>query len=465
MPEITGRPVSLEEILDAREQRAERQRTAREQFPGAALVSFTLNIAGPVKLFALAEQSFQEGCRSIARQFERNRVAVQFYKTCIQPAGCEALWAVDCDPLRLKALMCAVEDGGRLGRLFDIDVLNPEGEILSRTGLGIPRRRCLICDRPARECARSRAHGPELLWHETNRIMREYFTEKRADEIAAMAGKSLLYEVSTTPKPGLVDRANSGAHHDMDLFHFIDSSAALIPHFRQLFLMGVRHAQDSPQRLFGCIRYPGMLAEDAMFAATKGVNTHKGLIFSLGILCAALGYSFANALPCDTGTLLSLCGKMASLSVKQDLDRVTAQNARTFGERLYLQTGSTGIRGEAASGFPSVRHYGLPALRRFMAEGKSLNDAGALTLLTLLGHVEDTNVISRRGLRAAQSVREEAAERMAGEPLPELDEIRVLDQRFIRENISPGGCADLLAITFMLYFLEQEAQDTANGEK
>ncbi|MBS1381529.1 MAG: hypothetical protein HPZ89_04700, partial [Oscillospiraceae bacterium] len=87
MPEITGRPVSLEEILDAREQRAERQRTAREQFPGAALVSFTLNIAGPVKLFALAEQSFQEGCRSIARQFERNRVAVQFYKTCIQPAG------------------------------------------------------------------------------------------------------------------------------------------------------------------------------------------------------------------------------------------------------------------------------------------------------------------------------------------------------------------------------------------
>ena len=63
-----------------------------------------------------------------------------------------------------------------------------------------------------------------------------------------------------------------------------------------------------------------MLAEDALFAATKGVNTHKGLIFSLGILCAALGYSFANALPCDTGTLLSLCGKMASLSVKQDLD-------------------------------------------------------------------------------------------------------------------------------------------------
>lgn len=235
--------------------------------------------------------------------------------------------------------------------------------------------------------------------------MREYFTEKRADEIAAMAGKSLLYEVSTTPKPGLVDRANSGAHRDMDLFHFIDSSAALIPHFRQLFLMGVHHAQDSPQRLFGCIRYPGMLAEDAMFAATKGVNTHKGLIFSLGILCAALGYSFANTLPCDTGALLSLCGRMASLSVEQDLDRVTVQNARTFGERLYLQTGSAGIRGEAAAGFPSVRHYGLPALRRFMAEGKSLNDAGVLTLLILLGHVEDTNVISRRGLRAAQSVR------------------------------------------------------------
>lgn len=71
MPEITGRPVSLEEILEAREQRAERQRTARERFPGTALVSFTLNIAGPVKLFALAEQSFQEGCRGIARQLER----------------------------------------------------------------------------------------------------------------------------------------------------------------------------------------------------------------------------------------------------------------------------------------------------------------------------------------------------------------------------------------------------------
>ncbi|MEG2204776.1 MAG: citrate lyase holo-[acyl-carrier protein] synthase, partial [Oscillospiraceae bacterium] len=353
--------VTLADMLDARERRAERQRSMRVRHPQAALISFTLNIAGPVKLFELAEQAFWEGRQLIERQLARHRLTACDGEAVVLPTGCEALWAVEAAPLRLKALMCAIEDGGRLGRLFDIDVLTPEGEILSRTALEIPPRRCLLCERPAHECARSRAHSVELLWDATCRIIRAYFLEQRADAVAAMACKSLLYEVSTTPKPGLVDRANCGAHRDMDLFSFLDSSAALTPHFRQLFLMGALHAQDTPQRLFDCLRYPGMLAEEDMFAATGGVNTHKGLIFSLGLVCAALGYLFSNGLPEDTDALLALCGEMASPAVCKDLSGVTRETATTFGERLFVETGRAGIRDEAAAGFPSVRLFGLPA--------------------------------------------------------------------------------------------------------
>lgn len=114
----------------------------------------------------------------------------------------------------------------------------------------------------------------------------EYMTEK----IAAFAVESMLYEVAATPKPGLVDRANNGAHNDMDFFTFMSSAAALHDTFDLMIKLGVQKQSSPIQELLPMLRKEGRLAEKKMFEATGGVNTHKGMIFSLGILCGCCGW-------------------------------------------------------------------------------------------------------------------------------------------------------------------------------
>ncbi|PWM22058.1 MAG: citrate lyase holo-[acyl-carrier protein] synthase [Oscillospiraceae bacterium] len=463
MQQDEQRGVTLEEMLQARENRAAQQRAMQKCHPGALLVSFTLNIPGAVKRFPEAVRAFAEGCRRIERELSREGAVVSQRWRQQPVTGCEAIWAVrGCDPLLLKERMCAVEDGSRMGRLFDIDLIDSQGKGISRSRLGLPPRRCLLCGEPAHQCARSQAHPAEQLQAAVRRIIREEFLEQRADAVAAAACRALLYEVSATPKPGLVDRANNGSHRDMDFFTFLDSTAALVPYFGRLFLAGADAAAEQPQRLLSRVRYPGLLAQDAMFKATGGVNTHKGLVFSLGLLCAAAGYSEANGLPQDVHALLGLCGRIVSDAAQQELSRAAADGGQTHGEQIYAAAGIAGVRGEAAAGFPSVERFGLPALRKFLAQGMSLNDAGSLTLLVLLGQVDDTNMIARGGLEVWREIRKMIARRMDSPPFPDRPEIERLDREFIHRNLSPGGCADLLAMTYMLYFLEQE-KESENG--
>ena len=356
-----------QEILDARERRAARQQAVIAR-GGTCFISFTLNIAGPIKLNPLIQKSFFTGIKQIENQLKRRNITILHHERFIEKTGCEALFSVTFDAVKVKRMMVAIEDGFALGRLFDIDVLSREGSQISRSALGLTKRTCLICDFPAHECARSQRHEPGLLQAKTKHIMQEYFLSRQADMIASCACRSMLYEVCVTPKPGLVDRRNSGSHQDMDIFTFLDSTAVLTLHFRKLFLLGYEQSAVSPSRLLERLRYAGMLAEDDMLTATNRVNTHKGLIFSLGILCAALGWSEANHRPTDAVSLLALCGEIALPSIEKDLQDITSDTAVTAGERLYATIGNSGVRGEAAAGFPSVLNCGLSTLRKMIAE-------------------------------------------------------------------------------------------------
>ena len=129
----------------------------------------------------------------------------------------------------------------------------------------------------------------------------------------------------------------------------------------------------------------------------------------------------------------------------------------TSGLRCYRQYQITGARGVAAGGFQSVLTIGLPALRQWTEQGLALSDAAALTLLALIAGTEDTNMIHRGGLARARQCRVEAGElyrRATPENFRTL--LNDLDRQYIRENLSPGGCADLLALSLMLFFLEQK---------
>ena len=192
-------------------------------------------------------------------------------------------------------------------------------------------------------------------------------------------------------------------------------------------------------------------AEQAMYGATGGINTHKGAIFSIGLFCAAAG-----RLSPENWTPEALCRECAAMTkgiISQDFAEVTTENAKTVGERLYAQYGITGVRGQAEAGYPAVLENGLPILRKGLGQGLSLNDAGCAALLHLLAVTDDTNLIHRSDRQTQLQVRAQVAQLLKDAPYPSAEALEALDREFIEKNLSPGGSADLLAVTYFLQFL------------
>lgn len=437
------REVGVMDILNARDARVLRQRELLKRH-GLPLISFTMNIAGPVKTDRLIRRAFFEGVGRIEAALAARRVPVRDVIQTLEFTGNEQLWAVDRDAQALKTWMRAIEEEHPLGRLFDIDVLDASGAKLSREG----HRKCLICGGDVHACARSRVHSAGELFERAREIMGAFFAENHVRAIGMCAQQALLYEAVTTPKPGLVDAADNGAHRDMNLFSFMSSAAALRHWFEQAARIG--GMQLDAQETFIRLRAEGMIAEEAMLRATNGVNTHKGALFSLGIACCAAGRLGEGA---DVQEILDCAGLLARHAMG-DFEAVTLQNAATGGERQYIESGLTGIRGEAAVGFPSVKAWGLPALSEALGRGEDANDAGLHALVQLMAHVPDSNILRRRGPEALADVQKQAAALAQAGFTHEA--LRRMNEDFIRENISPGGSADLLALSWFLYLITKD---------
>jgi holo-ACP synthase/triphosphoribosyl-dephospho-CoA synthase len=285
-------------------------------------------------------------------------------------------------------------------------------------------------------------------------IMNNWLRKTLADGIMSAAVKALIGEVATTPKPGLVDRANNGSHNDMDFFSFINSAASLVPYFQDCALAGFESTLDAGG-LFNSLRRRGKLAELDMLKASGGANVHKGIIFSLGILSAAYGRLYRGSDCPGLDGLAGLCREMTA-RLMEDFSGLDAGNAKTSGEKLYTRYGITGIRGEAAAGFPHIREYSLPMLERMLGTGHCLNDAGVAAFLALLAHVDDTNIVHRSDIAVLRQIQKSTADFLASNPSMEnmLRMARETDAMFIEKNISAGGCADLLALTYFLYHIE-----------
>lgn len=266
--------------------------------------------------------------------------------------------------------------------------------------------------------------------------------------IGNLAVQALKLEAGTTPKPGLVDREGNGAHSDMDYAMFLTSSEALRTCFESCAAAGM--AGEKPETF----REIGLAGEQSMYEATNHVNTHKGLIFSMGILCGVLG----ELVTCQEAfSEEDVRGRVKALACSL-LQGVAV--SETHGQKVLKETGTKGIRGEAESGFGSVFDIGLPALRKALAEGNTLNDAMIKTLLTLMSQTEDSNVVYRGGPEGLAFVKHQAAEILSlmdgvltGK---DLDRVRAFDTACIEKNLSPGGSADLLALTAMLYLFFEE---------
>lgn len=273
----------------------------------------------------------------------------------------------------------------------------------------------------------------------------------QADTIGDLACTALSAEIWLSPKPGLVDQRNNGSHSDMTLQTFLDSITAIGPYFAQFALTGLRNADVPAARMLPLLRPIGVLAETAMCQATGNINTHKGGIFALGLLSAAAGRLIARGHAC---TADSLCSEVAAICqglVAAELGLLSTP--RTAGERLYVQYGMAGARGEAESGFATVRQHALPICRvlrqRQVDEERLLLQA----MLHLLAHNADTNLVSRGGPEGLAFVQQQARTLLAAGGVLQpggMDKLCAMDDALIAHHLSPGGCADLIAVTVFL---------------
>ena len=264
-----------------------------------------------------------------------------------------------------------------------------------------------------------------------------------ARRIGMLASASLRMELSLYPKPGLVSGRDAGAHRDMNALTFVRSILALRDYFVSIAAAGMRNAA------FVELRRLGLVAERRMLQATRGVNTHRGAIFALGLLAAAVGRTRARTLP-PTDAFI----RAQIVDWRRDLVAVSAAATPSHGCLVAARYGASGARGEAANGFPGVFEIALPALRDALARGADTERAQLHALFSLLAQLTDTNVLYRGGAEGLALVRDGAAEFLAAGSVFDrgwLHRAEALHRRCCAARVSPGGSADLLAAAWFVH--------------
>ena len=456
----SGNCVSLEEILNARENRVKIQQKMLQKAP-TCLLSFTLNIPGPVKVFPYTKWAYEVGSSIISKGVSllNGDVLEQFEAK--NETGWEGFFALNLPPEEIKTYLLEQEEHHPLGRLFDFDVLRTDGSKLSRQELGFPERTCLLCGNPAFLCGRSRTHSAQELLAKEIELMENFFISRLSNHIGLLMQKALFYEVNTSLKPGLVDRLHNGSHKDMRLSTFINSAYSLTDYFCQCVKEGLSCdcSKKELPLLFQKLRGIGKQAEKNMLFATQGINTHKGIVFSGGILCAAIGYYIStNSKDISSENFLlslpEICRCMLP-ELLSDYLTLTPDTAKTNGEKLYLKYKITGIRGEAKEGFPLLFNVGFPLFQAVLKEDFTLWQAGLITLLNYIAYTEDTNLIIRSDYQLACKIQKDLQQFLAHATYEkQLSILPKLDAFFVSRNISPGGSADMLALTYFLYFIQ-----------
>jgi len=257
---------------------------------------------------------------------------------------------------------------------------------------------------------------------------------------------ALHHEIMAWPKPGLVTPVDSGSHRDMNLGSFFSSMAALQGSFAALARAGALG------KSFRELQRIGIDAEQKMLLATGGVNTHRGAIFNLGLLVAAEARSMSDPI------LAKLeCGAIVAKIWGADILAGREDSPPSHGNKVFDRFAAGGARIEAASGFPSVYQIGLPVLRSLLQEGHDRETALIGTLMKLMEHLPDTNLLWRGGEQGLDFVRRGAADfnRSGGVTSSHWrPRLIALHRALVACNLSPGGSADMVAATWVAHRLE-----------
>ena len=248
--------------------------------------------------------------------------------------------------------------------------------------------------------------------------------------IGYLATRALQIELDTTPKPGLVDQHDNGAHSDMDYRSMCKSIEALYPYFVQLAVDAFYDELPSLQRL----QEAGLAAEKTMLAATHGVNTHKGALFSMGLAVCAASHLFHKHGSVTPQQLQETIQSLATLFP-------TPQG--THGAAVVAQHHVSGALACAVNGYPQLFESWLP----YFQNNKADSYLHHKLLLLIMSTLDDTNIYHRAGVDGAEQTKRESKELLTHFSEEALQQ---MNQRFVYRNWSPGGSADMLSLTIFV---------------
>lgn len=319
-----------------------------------------------------------------------------------------------------------------------------------------------LATRPAGILAASLTQGSLLAPIFSPAVLEQQRARRYAAAVARLAVRSLYHELSLYPKPGLVSLVDNGSHDDMDAQTFVRSLFSLRHYFRNICLAGWENAP------FARLRQLGIEAEALMLRATRGINTHRGAIFSLGLLCASAGRARAQHMATTPASLRAVLlirwgAELAMHAAVKPLEQ-PASNGLQVAARYAV----SGAREEGALGLPSVFEIGVPALLAASARGASLRCARIDTLYALMAQVSDSNVYHRAGAEGAQYVRQHARHflELGGTSHPRWHALALAGHAsFVGLRLSPGGAADLLAASCLVQSLAELPAATPRPQK
>lgn len=440
----------IEEFLFDREKRVKHQEKLFKSYKDKTLVTIRINYPGIEKSNYVTDDIVNIIYNEILTYYKQYIIYNDRYKN---KEGLVCHFIFDADFVSVKKLMIDIEEKHILGRCVDIDVYTMKDDKvigISRSHLYKKPRKCFICDEDAKICSRSQAHSIEEIkkYFEKVYLKHNEYQKKReilAYDVSQIAVKAMISEVSTFPSFGLVSPISQGSHDDMNYYTFLNSSFAIAPFLKEMYNIG--YSYHEPKYIFDSIRNIGKLCEEKMFEATNNINTHKGMIFLMGITITAVAkISYNNGRFEEIQDII----KLMVDNILDDFNDIDNKKELTHGEKLYIKYGFTGVRGQVKDGL-SILFNNI--IDKYCNSELSENDLYTQILIELLAIVEDSTIVYRHDIKTLNKVQKDAKELLEiGGVYTNDGKLRVLEleKEYIKKNISPGGCADLLAVTIFL---------------
>lgn len=414
----------MNRILEAREVRAKHIEDLMKEYPNKTVIILKTNVVGEDKN-PLHLKFMCAFFNDIIFETFKDKIFLNGHQ--FSDDGNYCFFVVDEIGAMVKIRTMEIEEATPLGRLVDIDVYHKKS--ITRQDLSCEMRKCLICDNYAHLCAREQKHTQKELHDKMTLIIHSFLIE----HITNITIKAIYGELELFPKFGLVSHKDSGCHKDMDYETFVKSAFAIKKYISLYIEEGLKD-DFNPLEL----QKIGLRAEKRMFKNTGNVNTHKGLIFLLGIFLPALSRTITK------NESKEYMKQMIKSTTKQIVGEyylnIENKEVKSNSDLIYLETGIKGIRQEALQGLELI--FNTPTYHDYDDDITYHN-----YLIHFMSELDDTTIIHKTDLATLNEVKQTMKQVInTGGYEPNKERVQRLSDEYKNRCISPGGSADMLVI-------------------